>query len=130
MKRTKPRKEYLGNDADRLAHSSNGRERVFARSWQEYGGIGILQSLMSPGNYKVYVSKRDIFVANTIIQWLGTNVGYGFLQTVEENLCDLCEGDGHKGFRTPCKMCEGTGFKFKGKGKIKGLKVKGEKRYH
>lgn len=54
-------------------------ERVFAERWihentRHQGGI--LNALMPP---TLRVSQRDAHVAATVVQWLGTNVGYGFL---------------------------------------------------
>lgn len=77
---------------------SSERERVFAELWAEredsrrgmgHGG-GILQDLMIVGNTSAGVfpngqvvfeiDDRDRTIAATLMQWLGSNVGFGFLE--------------------------------------------------
>jgi len=72
------------------------REKVFAENWIEENkiirglnwGHGILQDLfilsdekwlLYPGRIVVKINPRDRFIVATIIQWLGTNVGFSFL---------------------------------------------------
>lgn len=82
----------------------NIRERVFAEEWMKNnrhsrvsGGTDLLQSLFSraPMNVRnflswrrprLYLIARDRFVAATVIQWLGTNVGFSFLTETLEKL--------------------------------------------
>lgn len=74
------------------------REKVFADEWEKENiarpglnyGMGILQDLMvidkSPSlppyrKLKVpfWITKRDAAITATVIQWLGSNVGFSFL---------------------------------------------------
>lgn len=59
----------------------NERERVFAKSWMTERNM--LRHLLVPypateGRLH-YVTKREAEVAASIIQWLGSNVGFAFL---------------------------------------------------
>ncbi len=93
----------------------NLRERVFAEEWNNlniprYGlnsGYIQLENILleemyptqAPGSpfraLKGEVTERDAFVAASVIQWLGTNCGQGFLQTVREKI------DSQTGSQTP-----------------------------
>lgn len=72
------------------------REKVFAENWIEENkrrrgvnfGYGILQDLFIesdkiwwfyPGRIVARINPRDRFIVATVIQWLGTNVGFSFL---------------------------------------------------
>jgi hypothetical protein len=73
-------------------------ERVFAEQWlhenrpARFSGGGILQCLFirydgvlwSPFGERrpprLWINRRDALVAATVIQWLGTNVGFSFLE--------------------------------------------------
>lgn len=73
-------------------------ERVFAEEWIKECtprpginyGFGLLQDLFvrpsklfglfRAGSLRLLISKRDAFVAATVVQWLGTNCGYAFLE--------------------------------------------------
>lgn len=72
-------------------------ERIFAERWlhenneRRYTGGSILQclflrdsglpwSLFSYRRPRLLINRRDAMVAATVIQWLGTNVGYCFLE--------------------------------------------------
>lgn len=60
----------------------NWREKVVADLWEEENEVGkrstpILRALLEENG--IQVSQRDARVAATVIQWLGTNVGYNFL---------------------------------------------------
>lgn len=76
----------------------NPREVAFAKTWEEeHQRTDLLQQLMrrppranevpdwhggvGPPQVTVYdTSKRDIEIATTVIQWMGSNVGMSFLQ--------------------------------------------------
>lgn len=78
------------------------RERAFARHWMKRREcLGHLLRPYPPANVKfkdmtqreldefhspVFVTKRDSEVASTIIQWLGSNVGFCFLEQVLRSL--------------------------------------------
>jgi len=116
-------KKYLGGDADRLKGLHGGSERIYAKAWENSHGHNTLSSLLRNWGG---TSKRDRFVANTVIQWLGTSVGRGFLYEVERLRCKYCDGVAYKEFAfengtKKCPICKGTGFSFKGDGKIKGI---------
>lgn len=61
-------------------------ERAFAERWAHHNKhYDLLQQLFCVGN-GIYtqphleIGDRDRYVAATVIQWLGTNVGFSFLQ--------------------------------------------------
>lgn len=65
-------------------------EAAFASDWEKYNqprpglnyGMSALQGILSDRNGNgLEVTRRDRFVAASVIQWLGTNCGYSFLQT-------------------------------------------------
>lgn len=73
---------YLGQDAGRLFQEGRELERAFVAAWitmneKNYANGRLLDIIMGE-NWTV--TKRDSQVAATIIQWLGTNVGMGFLR--------------------------------------------------
>ena len=88
----------LGWKTNRLTYDPNDIENALSSHWREenvknYGlnqGQGILQNLfftatknplsIFDGSYRIMkISNRDRLVAATVIQWLGTNVGFCFL---------------------------------------------------
>jgi hypothetical protein len=83
---------HVGYRPDRCEHPTGDLERAFAFRWLEIntpdGGAPLLVKLLDRGRCRstVYsaISQRDAHVAATIIQWLGTNVGFGFLISVLE----------------------------------------------
>jgi DnaJ-class molecular chaperone len=123
----KVKKAYQGNDAHRLQQIHSGRERLFAKSFEFNRGHQTLVALLTNGDggrpFRGPVTKRDLFVANTVIQWLGTNVGSNILYMVEQWKCKTCDGYGgsKKKIGDPCPYCEGTGFDHVGEGKIRRL---------
>lgn len=67
----------------------NIRERVFAERWMfEHKRTDLLRllfertpiNLLLPYHPRIILTARDRFVAATVIQWLGSNVGFSFLQ--------------------------------------------------
>lgn len=64
----------------------NLREIAFAEQWQLENDQGrVLRHLLNPLYFKGTlpdVTDRDIQVAATVIQWLGSNVGMSFLEEV------------------------------------------------
>lgn len=53
-------------------------ERAFAQDWESANIVRpCLQEILDPA--LGHVTRRDRYVAATVIQWLGTNVGYAFL---------------------------------------------------
>lgn len=76
----------LGNDA----------ERIFAEYWRHENerkpginkGYTLLEWIVTPngGERPERVSQRDAHVAASVIQWLGTRCGYGFMLTCERRI--------------------------------------------
>ncbi len=63
----------------------NPLERKFAEAWEAVQRQGnTLNYLLSPTNNpkKATTTDRDIRVAATVIQWLGSHVGQGFLRDI------------------------------------------------
>lgn len=101
--------EYRGSHSYRIDTGDNTKERIFLKTWQDQDGIKMLMNILSKDMEEYTIpSKRDIFVANSIIQWLGTSVGQGFLAGVEDRSCEKCGGHSNLG---RCQSCAGTGFK-------------------
>lgn len=70
-------------------------ERIFADEWAKLnasviGGNVLLDHVLAvdANHPKGEVKQRDATVAATVIQWLGTHVGQGFLRRVEERARD------------------------------------------
>jgi len=87
----------VSNEVDRCAF--NTLERIFSEHWQREteprgsvnSGFGILQELFirtkgsgmfESRKFDLLINQRDATVAATVIQWLGTNCGFGFLSGV------------------------------------------------
>lgn len=63
----------------------NPMEKAFLDTWRKYNMTRSLEHLLSNDNKSVIVCDRDIMVAETLIQWLGSPVGLSFLKEVIEN---------------------------------------------
>jgi len=69
-------------------------ERLYAARWKRLmrqrlsSGATYLEMILAPNGGPVipYVSRRDAAVAASVIQWLGTNCGCGFLWACEREL--------------------------------------------
>ena len=77
-------KKNKGINHRRLTVAHNKLEKKFARKWDKInsGGRPILGYILSPDNNHLTPSDRDEEVAASVIQWLGTEVGRGFLDSV------------------------------------------------
>lgn len=86
-------KQNKGFKFERTIHEINNREKHFSdlwikenkkQSWLNFGQ-GTLQDLFFDYDKngtevaKVLINNRDRYIAATLIQWLGTNCGFGFL---------------------------------------------------
>jgi hypothetical protein len=76
--------KHVGYRPERTIFDSGDLECAFAFAWLEKHklyGSDHLQSLLSSGDPAgdPVVTQRDASVAATIIQWFGTNCGWGFL---------------------------------------------------
>lgn len=72
------------HDRDELSPQAV-RESAFYEEWKsEHSRSDLLNLLLKPvlrdSKDSKEVSDRERFIVNTIIQWLGTNVGFGFLE--------------------------------------------------
>ncbi len=79
------KKEWQGVNSHR--YKNNPQELKFAEVWQKLNTRGSSKNLdyiLSRDNNLFYVSERDQEVANSIIQWLGSPCGQGFLESVKE----------------------------------------------
>jgi uncharacterized membrane protein len=92
---------HLGRSVDsyRLRYTKPGGafERAFARVWMDERPV--LRHILAPrGSGSVhFVEKREAEVAATVIQWLGTNVGFGFLRrALEECGYEVVEKNRHE----------------------------------
>lgn len=79
------KKKWTGKWPGRLERET--RERAFAMEWQRQNEMSrTLEYLLSDDRNHAdpgAISDRDLIVANTIIQWLGSSVGQSFLVDVE-----------------------------------------------
>lgn len=86
-------------------------ERVFLRHWREEnkrkpglnGGNGLLELLLSevPNSGGVDICQRDATVAATVIQWLGTNCGQGFLHGVRKEYEEIDKKRNARNYKLP-----------------------------
>lgn len=67
----------------RIEEPINFRERLFAEQW-EYENEGTTRTPLLEHILHYRVSDRDITVAATVVQWLGSNVGQSFLREVAQ----------------------------------------------
>lgn len=86
--------EHKSIDLDRLKHPSGDLEKAFAEKWENINrpdrainfGMGTLQDLMvnqrEGTKVDFWITQREATIVATVIQWLGTNVGFGFLLEV------------------------------------------------
>lgn len=65
------------------------REKAFSEQWRAEQESDLLGHLLSNDNKTATYSDRDAEVAATIIQWLGTNVGQGFLMKVGKKIEEI-----------------------------------------
>lgn len=76
--------DHVGYMAHRVYWPSGDLERAFAFQWLERNRLdpAFLGMLLDGGDEDQPISPRDIRVAATIIQWLGTNVGFSMILAV------------------------------------------------
>lgn len=71
--------KHKGKSLHRL--KDNPEEKRFARAWEEMCDRSHLEYLLGDGKDPAQdVTERDALVAATVIQWLGSPVGRGFLE--------------------------------------------------
>jgi hypothetical protein len=73
--------EHVGLEPQRVVFPSGDLERIFAFNWMERNSEQwcLLDKLLSTNDHPGGASQWDAIVAATIIQWLGTNIGFRFL---------------------------------------------------
>jgi len=71
-------------------HKQNPHERVASAVWAK--NLSVLEYLLGDGEYPTHPSDRDYLVAATLMQWLGSPVGQGYLG----DLRDAWKRDGLK----------------------------------
>ena len=78
--------EHIGFESQRVIFPSGDLERIFAFSWMERNKDEwcILDRLLSTDEDPRGATQRDATVAATVVQWLGTNVGFGFVRSCLE----------------------------------------------
>lgn len=86
--RSRTREDYMkhqGLHAYRLSpKAGNPKEVRFALKWKEWNDLGhTLEYLLGDGQKKQPATDREIEVAATVIQWLGSPVVQGFLKECE-----------------------------------------------
>ena len=66
--------------------AGNPREIIFARRWEDEntGMRSVLNWLLGPHNQQVDVTERERTVAATVVQWLGSPIGFNFLEEALE----------------------------------------------
>lgn len=60
--------------------NNNPKEFIFATEWEKMCDRGHLEWLLGKGKWAQDVTERDAQIAATVIQWLGSPVGQGFLR--------------------------------------------------
>ena len=62
--------------------AGNPKEVIFAKHWESAntGTSSTLNWLLGPHNQQVEVSGRERIVAATVVQWLGSPIGFNFLE--------------------------------------------------
>jgi hypothetical protein len=63
-------------------HKSNPRERVASEMWAK--NLSVLEYLLGDGQDRVCPTDREWAVAATLMQWLGSPVGLGYLGDLRE----------------------------------------------
>jgi hypothetical protein len=82
--------EHVGTHPDRREHGVG--EDVYAREWDKQNAVHpwsnygqcLLELILSrPGTPWGDLTQRDVTVAASVVQWLGTNCGRGFISECE-----------------------------------------------
>lgn len=85
--------EHIESFNEGLFHETtktNDREKAFSDLWKKENkiescinpGHGTLQNIVMDREQKplFYITKNDRIIVATVIQWLGTNIGFNFLE--------------------------------------------------
>jgi len=78
----------IGINASRLQRKLHKDEAAFVEQWQSFNenNEAIRYILSSDNMLPPIPSQHDCVIAETMIQWLGSNVGMGFVLSVLEKL--------------------------------------------
>jgi len=71
---------------------ASARERAFAEQWQNEQNHDLLAYLLGQDNQMAEFTERDAQVAATVVQWLGSAVGQGFLERVQSRITEPRKG--------------------------------------
>ena len=99
--------DHTSINVERLQWESADLERAFAHEWEKRNtdpmctsinfGMGTLQDLMvrnGTGNFiEYYITPREAKIVATVIQWLGTSVGFAFILTALEQCGMIVQGN-------------------------------------
>ncbi len=81
--------KHIGNCPERRS-IWNPREIAYAEEWEtvnhEHRYLILLLNQSGNDSFCSGISQRDAFVAATIIQWLGTNIGQGFIEKCQQRI--------------------------------------------
>lgn len=85
--------EHIESFNEGLFHErtkTNDREKAFSDLWKKENkieswinqGYGTLQNIVMDHEQKplFYITKNDRIIVATVVQWLGTNIGFNFLE--------------------------------------------------
>lgn len=76
---------HAGLHARRTTLPCNEHEQFFSEEWSKLQEkTKTLDGILSPDGQPFFASQRDAIVAATVIQWLGSPVGTGFIRAVNE----------------------------------------------
>lgn len=76
--------KHVGLCANRISRENN--ERLFAEAWAKEAPRTLGYLLCGQDTRQHNYSQRDAEVAATVIQWLGSPVGAGFLHAVQQEI--------------------------------------------
>jgi len=80
--------KHIGNCQERR-NIWNPGEIVYAEEWERVNNNQYLILLLNQSTNDFFynsISQRDAFVAATVIQWLGTNIGQGFIEKCQKKI--------------------------------------------
>lgn len=80
----RPKHRHVGMQGHRLLDRERNAEEVkIAGAWQKVNDEGaVLGYLLGDGRTPVTPTPRDVAVAATVVQWLGSEIGQGFLRAL------------------------------------------------
>jgi hypothetical protein len=79
-----PKLRHKGLSANRL--STNSDEQAYADAWTEQAENILGKLLYGDDKHRRNVTLREAQVAATVIQWLGSQIGQGFIEQVQTKI--------------------------------------------